>query len=69
MEMNSLTQAKALMEDIRKRMTSSNISYSVDRNFESLYRANKMMEEGFAYSGEPDYQKMAWFVKPEKNGT
>ena len=68
MEMNSLTQAKALMEDIRKRMTSSNISYSVDQNFESLYRA-KIMEEGFAYSGEPDYQKMAWFVKPEKNGT
>ena len=48
--MNSLTQAKAMMEDIRRRM----ISNGVDPTFAIFNRA-KIMEEGYSYSGEPDY--------------
>ncbi len=50
MEMNSLTQAKAMMEDIRRRMRSN----GVDPNFDRFYR-DKIMEEGYSYTGEPDY--------------
>lgn len=50
MEMNSLTLAKAMMEDIRRRM----ISNGVDITFATLNRA-KIMEEGYSYNGEPDY--------------
>ena len=62
--MNSLTLAKAMMEDIRRRM----ISNGVEPSFATLNRA-KILEEGYSYNGDPDYLKMAWFVKPEKNGT
>ena len=49
MEMNSLTQAKAMMEDTRKRMSSN----GVDPTF-ARYRP-QIMEEAFVYNGEPDY--------------
>jgi hypothetical protein len=62
--MNELTLSKALIEDIRFRQRGN----TVDLTFARTY-GTSIMEEGFIKNGPPDYNKIDWFVKPEKNGT
>ncbi len=62
--MNELTLSKALIEDIRFRQRTN----TVDLNFARIY-GTSIMEESFTKTGPPDYNKIDYFVKPEKNGT